>query len=242
MGGACTCSFNACRTPAAIPPSSNRSKDTVLVFTAVYSRPYNISELSESQLTYGQILFEKTHLALSWHRLSLAGYSEDLFSFSMGYSIADWSVGLSLDRFRLSIEEFGVCSKFGSDLGLQWSVNENLQAGLIFNEINRPGLPDRLPRKLSGGIAVKASPELLLCFDLRKSSDPSLSLKNKLQVRIGGEYKLYSNFLIRAGVSNRPWKTSAGLGIKFMSYEVDYTWLNHPSLKSTHQIAVNILR
>lgn len=227
MGGASSCSFDACRTPAAIPPNKYN-------FSAVYSRPYNIPEISESQLSYGQILFEKTHLALSWHRLSLAGYNEDLFSFSLGYSIAGWSAGMSLDRFGLSIENFGNRSKFGFDLGLQWKVNKNLQAGLTFNEINRPELPEQLPRKLSAGIALKASPELLLCSNLRKISD------HKLQTQIGGEYELSRNFLIRAGVSNRPWKTSAGLGIRFMSCEIDYTWIDHPALQATHQISVNI--
>lgn len=227
MGDASSCSFNASRSPAVVPPSR-------YTFSAVYSRPYSISEISESQLTYGQKLFEKTHFALSWHRLSLTGYSEDLFSFSLGYSIADWSAGITIDRFRLSIEDFGVRSEFGFGFGFYWHIDENWQAGLTFNEINRPNLPERLPRKLSGGIAVKASPELLICADLRKISD------RKLQVRIGGEYELHRNFLIRAGVSNRPWKTSAGLGIRFMSYEIDYTWLSHSALQATHQIAVNI--
>lgn len=227
MGEASTCSFNACRSPAVIPPSK-------YVFSAVYSQPYSISEIAESQFTYAQRLFKNTHLALSWHRLSLARYKEDLFSFSLGYSIADWSAGLGVNRFRLSIEDFGDCSKFGFDFGLHWRINENWQAGLTFNELNQPELPHQLPRKLSGGIAVKASPELLICAELRKLSD------RKLQVRIGGEYELYRNFLIRAGVSNRPWQTSAGLGIRFMSCEIDYTWLNHPALQATHQISVNI--
>lgn len=228
MGGADVCSFDGCRSPAITPPSKYN-------FFAVYSRPYNISDISESQLTYGQILFEKTHFALSWHRLALAGYNEDLFSFGLGYSIADWSAGITIDRFSLSIEDFGDCSNFGLDFGLKWQINENLRAGLTFNEINRPKLPDQLPRKLSGGIALKASPELLLCCDLRKISD------HKLQFRIGGEYELSRSFLIRAGVSNRPWTTSAGLGIRFLSYGIDYTWIDHPALQATHQIAVNIL-
>lgn len=227
MGETYSCSFNSGRNPAINPPSRH-------IFSAVYSQPYTISEISESQITYGQRIFQTVHFALSWHRISLTGYGEELFSFCLSYSIKNWKAGITVNRFRLNIENFGVCSRTGANLGLHWNISENLQAGLALSEINRPKLPHKLPMKLSGGISVKASPELLLSADIQKNSE------RKPQVKIGGEYELYHSLLIRAGVSNRQWQVSAGLGIKFMSYGIDYAWLNHPTLQATHQIAANI--
>jgi len=228
IGNAGVCLFSPLRNPAISPP--NR-----FFLSAAYSRPYNISEISESQINYGQKIFDDFHFGFSWHRLSLEGYSEDLFAFGLGYSIDDWSFGLTLDRFRLKIKDFGSCSKFGLDMGLSCKINEDLQAGLAFNEINRPELPGELPLKLTGGISTKVSPQLNISFELQKISD------QKMQVRIGGEYELFRNFLLRTGVNNRPWEVSAGIGIRFMSYGIDYTWIDHPALQPTHQISVNIL-
>jgi hypothetical protein len=213
------------RNPAA--ESSGRSS-----FSAAYSQPFGVDDLSEGLLSYSRTIAGRGTIGLGWGRFGATGYHEDRQSVAVSWGEKIGRVGLRLERFSLGIDGFGSRAGFGVNVGGVLKIRPELQLGMALNSLNRPEIPNPLPRSVEVGFGLQAIPELALMTDLRFADDSAF------QIRAGGELTVSPHFVLRAGMHNRPWAVTLGFGIQLRSVVVDYAWVNHSRLEGTHQIAV----
>ena len=214
--------------PACVP--SERTS-----FTAAYSRPFGITELTESILDYEQSLGYMGNVAFAWQQFKTTGYRED--TLSMVYNRKTWSnlnLGVKVEYLHLSIHEFGNDYALGLSPGILWQANENLRFGAAFLRVNRPEVPHSLPRTFTIGIALKPAKNMALTADMRKNSS------QKIDTLAGCEININPMFVIRTGVHNHPWQVTFGWGVYYGWVRLDYAWLSHPNLDGTHLVSVSV--
>ncbi|MFQ6041644.1 MAG: hypothetical protein ACE5PV_12365 [Candidatus Poribacteria bacterium] len=214
--------------PANIPAES-------ISFSAAYSRPFGINELTESLLGYEQSLGYMGNVALAWQQFKTTGYRED--TLSMVYNRKTWSnlnIGVKVEYLHLSIHGFGNDYALGLSPGILWQANENLSFGAAFPRVNRPAVPHSLPRTFAMGIALKPAKNMTLTADMRKNSS------QKIDTLAGCEININPTFVIRAGVHNHPWQVTFGWGVYYGWVRLDYAWSSHPNLDGTHLVSVSV--
>ena len=215
--------------PASIPSKGSS-------FSAAYSRPFGISELTESILGYEQTLGYIGNSAFAWQQFKTTGYRED--TLSMVYNHNAWSnlnIGVKAEYLNLSIHGFGNDYSLGFSSGILWQANEKLRLGVAFLRINRPKAPYRLPRTFAVGIALKPAGNMTLTADMRKNSS------EKIDTLSGCEININPMFVIRTGVHNHPWQVTFGWGVYYDWVRLDYAWLSHPNLDGTHIVSVSVI-
>jgi hypothetical protein len=79
---------------------------------------------------------------------------------------------------------------------------------------------------------------LLVSCDLNKPLD------NKLEIRTGAEWWLAELFALRAGyrtniAKNAGLGVSAGFGLKFSNYIIDYSFLPYGDIGNTHRLSLS---
>jgi len=213
-------------------PASIASGETVVF--AAYSHPYGIDELTENILGYEQKLGTWGYSSFAWQGFGLEDYHEDILSIAYNFNaLSNLIIGVKVEHLNLSINKFGSTSALSYNSGILYNFSDNLNFGATFLRINRPKIPDILPRILACGIAMKVSPDFILTMDIRKSN------ASKVDFLIGTETKITSNFFFRAGIHNHPWQIAAGWGFNYGWFNLDYAWLNHQSLDGTHQVGAS---
>ncbi len=169
---------------------------------------------------------------------SLAG------SFSVGRKVNDkLDLGVSLKFIQESIES-EKASTFGGDLGLLFHQGEtnfslaiqHLGAGLKF--VQEKG---SLPRTIRAGVSrTLLDKTLLAAFEVSKPND------NDARLHGGLEYKVTPLVMLRGGYQMTPGNNldvagltgvTAGLGINFTKFSIDYGFVPFGDLGSTHQIS-----
>ena len=205
-------------------------------FSASYSRPFGINELTESILSYEQTLGYVGNSAFAWQQFKTTGYHED--TLSMVYNRKAWSnlnIGVKVEYLNLGIHGFGSTDALGFSSGILWQAKENLRLGAAFLRINRPKAPHSLPRTFAVGIALKPAKNMTLTADMRKNSS------QKIDTLAGCEININPTFVIRTGVHNHPWQVTFGWGVRYDWVRLDYAWLSHPSLDGTHLVSVSVI-
>jgi len=204
-------------------------------FSAAYSRPFGINELTDSILGYEQTLGYIGNSAFAWQRFKTTGYRED--TLSMVYNRKAWSnlnIGVKVEYLNLGIHGFGSADALDFNSGVLWQANENLRLGVAFLRVNRPKVPHRLPRTFAAGIALKPAQNMTLTADMRKNSS------QKIDTLAGCEININPTFVIRTGVHNHPWQVTFGWGVYYGWVRLDYVWLSHPNLDGTHLVSVSV--
>lgn len=138
------------------------------------------------------------------------------------------------------------------DLGIYHiTQNENLHVGIVLRNLGfqlssftDSEYEENLPVLADLGFGFKPLKTLTLSADLYKP------FKGDLYTRIGAEYIIHPNFYLRAGYKNdgSDWKTggdneglsglTAGFGINWLRYELNYAVLSYGDLGMVNQIGI----
>lgn len=212
-------------------PAANISSHRVL--STAYSQPYSVDDLAESTVSYSHTVMKGGSVGLSWQRFHTTGYHEDRRSVAMSYGSRTVRAGLRLDLLGIGIDEFGSQSALSVGIGGLWKTKSGLRIGMTLAPLNRPKIPNPLPRSVAVGMEVRTTPNLLLVADLRRTTDVDV------QILAGGELSVGKHLVLRGGMHNQPWEVTAGWGLQIRSLVIDYAWVNHSSLDGTHQIAIS---
>ena len=169
---------------------------------------------------------------------SLAG------SFSVGRKVNEkLSLGMNLKFIQESIES-EKASTFGGDLGVllqQGQTNfsfvlQHLGAGLTFVD-EKGSLPQTIRAGVSRNLLDKT---LLAAFEISKPNDNDATLHG------GVEYSVNPLLMLRGGYQMTPGNTldvagltgvTAGLGVNFSKFSIDYGFVPFGDLGSTHRIS-----
>ena len=157
-------------------------------------------------------------------------------SLALGYSLKayHWSLGESLEWGDL-----GSATTFGIDVGLLASVYTRTFLGVYLLNINSPQIgaysKHDLPQRIVVGISYQPYDGVTTSLDLNRQIGVGGT-----QLWGGAEFQVISNLALRFGATTDPNRFSAGLGLMFSQFVLDYALLTHSELGETHQIGLII--
>ncbi|UCE17624.1 MAG: PorV/PorQ family protein [Gemmatimonadota bacterium] len=183
---------------------------------------------------------------LAWSRIGFDDfeltYGENQFLFSYALQLPyKVSFGVNTKLLRTDAEyenrSFGDAYGWGFDVGLLFRYFEGFNVGLTLKdmgdtqvEYDTGNSAPVLQQSISFGIAYRLTDRLLLAGGLDD------------RLHYGGEYWLSDAFALRAGLqddleSNEPLSWSCGAGFRFKIFQLDYAYVDVPTLPSTHRVS-----
>lgn len=155
-------------------------------------------------------------------------------SLAAGYSIKAyyWDLGESLQFGNL-----GSSTTLGIDVGLQASIYSRTYLGVYFLNINAPQVgavtKHDLPQRIAIGIAYQPYDGVTTSLDFNR-----LIGADDMQLFGGAEFNVFRYLFLRFGGTTNPNRFSAGLGIEYAQFQIDYALLTHNELGETHQFGL----
>ncbi|NCS88473.1 MAG: hypothetical protein GW789_07000 [Ignavibacteria bacterium] len=197
--------------------------------------PFGLKELSNAYAAYSQPLFSGT-VAIGGMTYGFDLYKESrvLVAYSYNY-LNKFFAGAAVNYHSVSIKNYGFDNAFYINAGLLLYIENYLRWGASITNINRATFGNekkQIPVIYNTGISYDVLDNLALCAGIEKETSFSFSFK------VGLEYELIKYFTVRTGFSNEPVKYTAGVGITYSYFNLDYAVFNHQDLGLTHQIGI----
>ena len=171
------------------------------------------------------------------------GYFDDkensyIVSYSMPVDKENkYYLGINLKYLRHDILDNSGDS-FGADIGFLTVFNKKFSAGISLKNIGvklewdtESARSEEVPFDVTLGLSYRPMKNILLSFDIDKVKD----LDTKLN--FGVEGKINDKLFLRGGVHDGD--VTAGVGVKFKNWNVDYAW-SDSSLGAIHRISANV--
>jgi len=184
-----------------------------------YNEPFNFGSISIGGMTYGFELYRESKIVLGYSY----NYENILFA------------GATVNYHTYSIKNYGSTSAFYFNLGGLVYILDELRWGFVVNNLNRASIADiddQIPMVLSTGFSYDILQNFSLNFALEKD------IRFNPSIQFGIEYNIIEYLSLRAGTSNDPSKFTAGLGINYSIFSLDYAFFTHQDLGLTHQAGI----
>ncbi len=199
--------------------------------------PFGLSELANGYIAY--------HEPTSFGSFAFGGmsYGFELYreaKFTLGYSYNysnKFFGGITINYQTVSIQNYGYDGALFFSIGGLAYVTNNLRLGFTFQNINRASFGDednQIPIVLNTGFSYDAADDLTINLAFEKD------IKYKASFQFGINYDIIENLSLRTGFANEPSRYSAGIGINFSMFSLDYAMFTHNDLGLTHQAGVVI--
>jgi len=197
--------------------------------------PFGLSELANGFVAY--------HEPTSIGSFAIGGmsYGFDLYresKFSLGYSynyLNKFFAGVTINYQTVSIQNYGNDGALFFNIGGLAYVSNILRLGFSIQNINRASFgddDDQIPMIFNTGLSYDVADELTLNFAVDKD------IKYKASFQFGINYDIIEYLSLRTGFSNEPSKYSAGIGINYSMFSLDYAMYTHNDLGLTHQAGI----
>lgn len=186
-----------------------------------YNEPFDFGSIGIGAMTYGFELYRENKI--------IAGFSYNYNS--------KFFAGAALNFHTLSIKNYGNDNIFYFNIGGLYYILTEFRLGFSIFNINRASFgneKDNLPTIFNLGLSYDILDELN--FDMAVEKD----IRYNYSLRSGIEYNLLDNIYLRFGFSNEPSQYSAGLGINYSIFSLDYAFFTHQDLGLTHQAGLII--
>ncbi|MBL1214177.1 MAG: hypothetical protein D8M61_12605 [Ignavibacteriae bacterium] len=197
--------------------------------------PFGVKELANG---YGAFLhptnFGSFSLGFMTYGFELYRENKILFSYANSY-LNKFFFGASIAYHSLSINNYGNDNSITFILGGLIYLKEDLRLGFSIDNPTRATFGDeenQIPMLINTGISYDALSELTLNLAVQKDIDLPAS------VRFGIDYLLIEYLNLRFGVDNEPSRYSAGIGINYNIFSLDYAFFTHQDLGLTHQFGL----
>jgi hypothetical protein len=201
-------------------------------------QPFGLKELARGSFTY----VEPTSLgafALSGSRYGFELYREIVLGLSYGMTVTDrLDVGLHVNYYSLSIQNYGNDATLGVDIGLLIEITEDIRWGFAGLNLNAPTIgeaKEKLPQIYSTGISYMPIMEATLALDIVKD------IRYPAELHLGIEYSMVDLVDIRGGTSSDPSAWNAGVGMHYSFVQLDYAFSTHVDLGMTHNFSLSLL-
>lgn len=197
--------------------------------------PFGLSELANGFVAY--------HEPTSIGSFAIGGmsYGFELYresKLSLGYSykyLNKFFTGITINYQTVSIQNYGNDGAIFFNIGGLAYVSKFLRLGFSIQNINRASFgneDDQIPMIFNTGFSYDVVDELTLNFAVEKD------IKYKASFQFGISYDIIEYLSLRTGFSNEPSKFSAGIGINYSMFSLDYALFTHNNLGLTHQAGV----
>jgi len=186
-----------------------------------YNEPFSFGSTAVGAMSYGFDLYRETRF---------------LTSFSYNYNNKFFG-GIALNVHHLSIENYGTDIAFYINAGGLAYLTDNLRTGFSVHNLNRATFgdeDDQIPMIFNLGFSYDILP------DFRINSAVEKDIRYNASLLFGLDYDIIKYISLRTGFSTEPAKYSAGIGINYSIFSVDYALFNHNDLGLTHQAGIII--
>ncbi|MBK8981924.1 MAG: hypothetical protein IPM38_06275 [Ignavibacteria bacterium] len=206
---------------------------------SVYYGPeiFGVSGLSQAALSYT----EPTGLGVFGAGVKTFGfelYRELTFSLSYGNVIREKVfLGVNANYYDLSIKNYNSASAFGLDIGAMAYITDFMKWGFSAKNLSGSSIgisKEKIPQVYRTGFTFQPLSNLLMIIEAEKD------VKYPLSFRSGFEYSVYDIADLRTGISTEPVSFSAGIGLNYNMFQIDYTVNNHQELGISHQGSVTL--
>lgn len=199
--------------------------------------PFGVSELANAFVAFNQP-FKFGNVALGYMNYGFDLYKENKITLAYASKIQNkFYYGASITYNNLSIERYGSDNSLSLNLGALIFINKNFRSGFSVININRASYgneKNQIPVIYNFGFSYDVLSDLILNLALQKELDYDASL------RFGIDYKLIDLLSVRTGFSTMPDDYSAGLGINYSFFQLDYGMIYHNELGFSHQFSLII--
>lgn len=199
--------------------------------------PFGLSELANGYIAY----LEPTSFgSLSFGAMTYGFelYRESKFLFGFSNKISNkFFYGLSFNVHSVNIKNYGSDFSFYVNIGSLVYLLRNLRFGFFIENLNRATFSEdkeQIPTVIHSGFSYDILNELSINISLEKD------IRYKPSFKFGVDYDLIDNLSVRTGFSNNPANYSAGIGINYSVFNLDYASFYHNDLGLTHQFGLII--
>jgi hypothetical protein len=199
--------------------------------------PFGLKELANGYIAYTEpIGFGSSGIGAMTYGFDLYRETKILLTFSTSY-LKKFFVGVSLTYHLVSIKGYGNKGVFYFNTGCLGYLTNDLRLGFYVQNINQASFiseDDEIPVTLNAGLSYNIINNFSLNVALEKDIRYNASIKS------GINYDLVENLSLRIGFANEPAKFSAGVGIHYSIFNLDYAIFTHPDLGLTQQAGIII--
>ncbi|MFA6467453.1 MAG: hypothetical protein WCW35_01020 [Bacteroidota bacterium] len=196
--------------------------------------PFQLSQLSN----YGVITsspFWIASAAVGFSSFGFSLYRESTGSIVLGSAINEHiAAGVGIHLCHLSIEKYGSSTKGVMDIGMIYSLNEQVNIGLVLNNLSGAsfGGDDDIPRVITSGISYSFSEQAAIHMDVVKD------VRFAAAYRAGFDIRLHDYIVVNAGTRSDASQLCGGIGIVIPDWQIDYGITTHTELGLTHSIGI----
>ncbi|MCF8241192.1 MAG: hypothetical protein K9J16_07385 [Melioribacteraceae bacterium] len=199
--------------------------------------PFGLKELANGYAAYNEP-FEFGNLAAGFMTYGFELYRENKFLLSFSKRFYDnFFAGISLIYQSLKIERYGNDGAFNMVIGGLAYLSPNIRLGFSIENLMRSTYgneDDQIPVIYNSGLSYNPLTNISLNISAQKE------LNYPASFRFGIEYNLLKYVYIRSGIMNEPDSYSAGIGINYLFFNLDYAVFTHNDLGLTHQAGLII--
>ena len=199
--------------------------------------PFGLTELANGFVAY----HEPTSIgsfAIGGMSYGFDLYRESKFSLSYSYNYLNkFFSGITINYQTVSIQNYGNDGALFFNIGGLAYVSDFFRLGFSIQNVNRASFAeedDQIPMVISTGLSYDFANELTINFAVEKD------IKYKASFQFGINYDIIEYLSLRTGFSNEPSKYSAGIGINYSMFSLDYAMFTHNDLGLTHQAGIII--
>ncbi len=198
--------------------------------------PFGIKELANGYAAINHP-FSFGNLAVGFSFYGFELYKENKLNLSYANNYKQFYFGISVIYNSIEIENYGSDNSFSINMGGLTYINNSLRFGFAIHNINQATFGEedgQIPTIFSLGTSYDVLENLTLNTAVEKELEYDFSFK------AGIEYSLIKYLSLRVGFNNYPSTYTAGLGINFLFFNLDYAFFTHEYLGLTHQAGLII--
>jgi len=169
-------------------------------------------------------------------------YNETQVGLGYSHKISLVSVGAKVNYYQVAAnDQIGITQGSRStilvELGGLASISEKWAVGIYGYNFTQSSLKaadgeNRIPVILKAGISYKPYEKLFLSLETEKDIDYAAT------VRAGINYQIHPYFVVRTGISTKPFNSSAGISFQPKNFSFDYALSNNNTLGWAHQLSL----
>lgn len=203
-----------------------------------YRSFYGMQELAQINMVTNFRL-KNIPLSLGVNRLGNELYQEYQIHSGASYRFTtETALGIGFQYYRLQIANYGNQDSWGINLGIRYTILEDLTLGMFVTNINQPVIGacrEKIPQSLSLGLCYLPLRTLRIGFEFYRD----IGFDQNYRVGIG--YDISKNLTLGLGVDDQTNTFSIGLGLINKWFNFHYGILIHQILGVSHVLSIGFL-
>jgi opacity protein-like surface antigen len=183
--------------------------------------------------------FEKNVIGFDFYSYGISQFNEITAAGVMARQFGNQiSFALKINYHQIKISGYGTTSGFSVDVGVIYTLNQQLKVGLYINNPTLQEYSNKLiniviPSAIYTGLSYEISNKILLATTISKH------IGFALDVGLGIEYKLIDALSIRTGITIKPFKKYAGIGLAYKKFSFSTTIEDDPFISYKPQLGIS---